>query len=97
MNSKDIEKKIIENYQTDEKMMILVYAQWCINNELDPEELYNRAYPPQQANSALRQALDVVVSKEESAEIHDETLLNLLSVFGNDDLAFVVMEELEKK
>jgi hypothetical protein len=96
MNKKELEEKIIENYQGEEKMMILVFAQWCVNHDLDPEELYLRAYPHQAANQALREALELTVPKEEAGEVSDQTLLGVLSLFGNDDLAFVVTEEINK-
>ncbi|MGD7008208.1 hypothetical protein [Metabacillus sp. 84] len=97
MNSKEVENQIIQNYQKDEKMMILVFAQWCINHGLDPESLYQSAYPGQQKNQALREALELTVSKEEAGPIADDTLLGVLSLFGNEDLAFAVTEEIEKK
>ncbi len=96
MNQKDLEEKIIENYQGQEKMMILVFAQWCINHDLEPEEIYLRAYPNQSANPALREAIELTVPKEEAGEVSDQTLLGVLSLFGNDDLAFVVTEEIKK-
>ena len=97
MNQKEVEEKIIENYRGEEKMMILVFAQWCINHNLKPEELYIRAYPTQAANPVLREALELTVPKEEAGEVPDETLLGVLSLFGNDDLAFVVTEEIKKR
>jgi hypothetical protein len=96
MNQKQIEEKIIENYRGEEKMMILVFAQWCVNHDLDPEELYIKAYPNQASNPALREAIELTVPKEEAGEVPDETLLGVLSLFGNDDLAFVVTEEMKK-
>ncbi|MEH7113587.1 hypothetical protein V7124_14530 [Neobacillus niacini] len=96
MDQKQLEEKIIQRYQGEEKMMILVFAQWCVNHDLNPEELYLRAYPAQVSNSALKEALELVVPKEEAGEIGDETLLGVLSLFGNDDLAFVVTEEIAK-
>jgi hypothetical protein len=96
MNSKELEEKIIQHYQGEEKMMILIFAQWCINHDLDPEELYLLAYPNQAANIALKEAMELVVPKEESGEIADETLLGVLSLFGNDELAFIVTEEMKK-
>ncbi|WP_026567423.1 hypothetical protein [Bacillus sp. UNC41MFS5] len=96
MNPKQLEEKIIENYRGEEKMMILVFAQWCVNHDLDPEELYLQAYPNQGSNPALREAIELTVSKEEAGEVSDQTLLGVLSLFGNDDLAFVVTEEINK-
>jgi hypothetical protein len=37
-----------------------------------------------------------VVPKDEAGEIGDDTLLGVLALFGNDDLAFVVTEEIAK-
>lgn len=96
MNQKDAQERIIQTYQRDEKMMILIFAQWCINHDLAPKELYLKAYPNQAANQALQEAMDLTVPKEEAGEIADETLLGVLSMFGNDDLAFVVTEEIHK-
>ncbi|MBD0379469.1 hypothetical protein [Paenibacillus sedimenti] len=97
MSRKEMEEQIIRNYQRDEQMMILVFAQWCINNDLDPAELYRRAYPDQTDNIALQQALDLTVSKEEAGEVPDDTLLGVLSLFGNEELAFIVTEEIAKR
>ncbi|ADC51751.1 hypothetical protein BpOF4_18550 [Alkalihalophilus pseudofirmus OF4] len=94
MNKKEIEDKIIGQYQQEESMMILVFAQWCVNHDLDPADLYKRAYPNQGDNPALKHALELTVPKEEAGEINDQTLLGVLSLFGNDDLAFVVTEEM---
>ncbi|WP_144548147.1 hypothetical protein [Bacillus sp. X1(2014)] len=96
MNPKQLEEKIIENYRGEEKMMILVFAQWCVNHDLDPEELYLRAYPNQGANPSLREAIELTVPKEEAGEVSNQTLLGVLALFGNDDLAFVVTEEINK-
>ncbi|MGD6831351.1 hypothetical protein ACQCT5_04275 [Sutcliffiella halmapala] len=95
MDKKEVEKRIVENYQKEENMMILVFAQWCINHDLDPVALYTKAYPNQGNNPALLQALELTVSKEEAGEISNETLLGVLSLFGNDDLALMVSEEME--
>ncbi|OEH91562.1 hypothetical protein [Bacillus solimangrovi] len=97
MKPTDLEKQIIDNYTRDENMMILIFAQWCINHDLNPEEIYTRAYPNQHDNVALQQSINLTVSKEEAGEISDQTLLNVLSLFGNDDLAFVVSEEILKR
>lgn len=97
MNKKELEQQIISHYQKDEKMMILIFAQWCINHDLDPEELYLRAYPTQKANYALKDAIALTVPKEEAGEIADDTLLGVLSLFGNEDLAMVVSEEMQLK
>lgn len=97
MSNKELEKQIIRNYQRDEQMMILVFAQWCVNHDLDPAELYQHAYPQQTANPALQQAIELTVSKEEAGEIQDDTLLGVLALFGNEELAFIVTEEIQKR
>ncbi|MGM9928492.1 MAG: hypothetical protein ACI35P_11145 [Bacillus sp. (in: firmicutes)] len=96
MNKKELEQQIIHNYQRDEKMMILVFAQWCVNHDLDPQKLYEQAYPDQGANQALREALELTVEKEEAGPIANETLLGVLSLFNNEDLAFVVTEAIQQ-
>lgn len=97
MDKKEIEDQIIQNYRKEEQMMILVFAQWCVNHDLEPMDLYTKAYPEQVNNPSLQQGIDLTVSKEEAGEIHDDTLLGVLEMFGNDDLAFVVTEEIEKR
>lgn len=97
MDHKQVEEKIIQNYQGEEKMMILVFAQWCVNHGLDPEELYLLAYPNQSTNPALKEAIELTVPKEEAGEVSDETLLAVLSLFGNDDLAYIVTEEIRQR
>ncbi|TKI58812.1 hypothetical protein E8L90_27350 [Brevibacillus antibioticus] len=96
MNRKEIEDQVIQAYQRDEGMMILVFAQWCVNHGLDARELYRRAYPAQGENTLLAQMLDNTVPKEEAEDIPDATLLAVLSMFGNDDLAFVVSETIDE-
>ena len=97
MNEKELQEKVIENFKSEENMMILVFAQWCVNQDHDPVDLYLRAYPDQATNQALKEALALTVPKEEAGDISDQTLLNVLSLFGNDDLGFVVTEEIEKR
>ncbi len=88
---------MIESYQKDERMMILIFSQWCINNGLDPEKLYVEAYPHQEKNNTMTEVLELTVPAHESEEIPDQTVLNVLQLFGNDDLAFVVQEYIEKQ
>ncbi|WP_017727743.1 hypothetical protein [Halalkalibacterium ligniniphilum] len=97
MDRKRMEDQMIHNYQRDEQMMILIFAQWCVNHDLNPVEVYKRAYPNQETNHELAQAVELTVPKEEAGEIPNDTLLGVLSLFGNEDLAFVVTEEIDKK
>ncbi|MCA0970664.1 hypothetical protein LCM20_08700 [Halobacillus litoralis] len=91
------EEEVIRNYQEGEKMMILLFAQWCINHDLDPVTIYKEAYPYQAENKELINALELTVTKKESDHIDSETLLEVLSIYGNDDLAFVVSEYIHTK
>lgn len=97
MDSKEMEAHIINSYKQEEQMMILIFAQWCINHDQDPMALYLQAYPEQSSNPSLLQALALTVSKEESEKIDDDTLLGVLSMFGNEELAFVVTEVIAKR
>ncbi|MUG64854.1 MULTISPECIES: hypothetical protein [Paenibacillus] len=94
--SKSLEERIVESYRQDEDMMILVFAQWCVNQGLDPAELYRKAYPDQPVNEPLARALALTVPKEEAGDIADHTVLGVLSLYGNDDLAAVVTEAMEQ-
>ncbi|MBY6035878.1 hypothetical protein KUV80_04405 [Fictibacillus nanhaiensis] len=91
----EISEKVISNYQKDEGMMIIIYAQWCVNNGLDPKAVYIKAYPDQLNNEYVMHMLEQTVPKEEAEFIANETLLQVLSIFGNEDLAFVVSKEIE--
>ena len=90
-----MDKRVIEQYQEDEQMMIQLYVQWCVNNGKDPMALYETAYPNQPKNKELQQIIDE--SEKNDLHISVETLLYALQLFGNDDLAFVVSEESQKR
>ncbi|NJP39166.1 hypothetical protein [Alkalicoccus luteus] len=82
----DKEKYIIESFQQDELMMAHVFSQWCVNNGLDPVQVYKEAYGTADS-SVLNQAVELTVSKEEAGDISTSTLLNVLSLYNNDALA----------
>ncbi|MDO7905209.1 hypothetical protein Q5741_02115 [Paenibacillus sp. JX-17] len=94
---KRMEEQVVESYRQDEDMMILVFAQWCINNSLDPEELYREAYPEQEGNERLKRSLKLTVSREEAGPIPDDTVLGVLSLYGNVDLAMVVSDAIARR
>lgn len=96
MDKSSMEERVIASYKNDEHIMILVFAQWCVNNDLDPEDLYSKAYPDQETNPALKETFALTVPKEEAGDISFHTLINLLNMFGNHDLAFVVTEAHEQ-
>lgn len=97
MHMSEQDQYIIEQYKQDERAMVLIFAQWCVNEGLDPIKLYEQAYPNQARNGILLNALKKTVPKKEAVDISFETVVQALQMFGNDDLAFVVSEVYEKK
>lgn len=91
------EKWIIEQYQEDESMMVFMFAQWCVNHNLEAVALYEEAYPGQMQNKKLMKAMEDTAPKEESEEIPTDMLLQVLQIFGNEDLAFTVQEAADKQ
>lgn len=94
-NELSIDEQVIAKYKHDEKVMIQLFVQWCINHRIDPNKLYGLAYPEQQINPALQEVLKEMDDREEM-EIDNETMLDVLQLFGNFDLAFIVSEEIER-
>lgn len=88
---------IIEKYKNEEEMMVLIFSQWCVNNDFDPLVLYEEAYPTQGKNDVLLHAIEQTVAKEESDEIPHELLYQVLQSFGNDDLVFVINEKMQQQ
>lgn len=97
MKLSEKDQYIIKQYQQDEEMMILIFAQWCVNEELDPLEVYEKAYPNQPKNKALIEAIDRTVPKNESEDISIDLVQHVLQLFGNDDLAFIIQEIVDRK
>ena len=95
MEFKSIDEQVIEKYQQDEQVMIQLFVQWCINHDLNPNELYAQAYPEQGENSILQKVLKER-DEHDQIDIDNETMLDVLQLFGNYDLAFVLSEELER-
>lgn len=96
MEFENRDEYIIKKYQQDENTMIQLFVHWCLNHNLDPLALYQRAYPGQAKNEALALASEEAAAEPEDIEIDHATILEILQMFGNDDLAFVVAEEIEK-
>jgi hypothetical protein len=94
MDQKSITEYIIQKYQEDEQVMIQLFVQWCQSHELDPFSLYQTAYPTQGTNEAIKTIIDNNDSMD--LDIDSGTLIEVLQLFGNDDLAFVVSEEANK-
>ncbi|MBN6187856.1 hypothetical protein JQN58_13210 [Aneurinibacillus sp. BA2021] len=92
-NQKDVERKLTEMYQRDTNAMVLVFAQWCVNHDIDPLALYQEAYPEQPVSAELQSMAALTVPKEEAGEIATDTLLAVLMMFDNERLAAVVQEK----
>ncbi|NYF25284.1 hypothetical protein [Sporosarcina sp. JAI121] len=95
MEFKNIDEQIIQKYQEDEQLMIRLFVQWCSNNELNPHALYGRAYPDQQENETMKKIIEEA-KFEDQIDIDNETMLDVLQLFGNDDLAFILSDEIER-
>ncbi|GKV68872.1 hypothetical protein NCCP2716_13700 [Sporosarcina sp. NCCP-2716] len=95
MEFKNLDEQIIQKFKDDETLMIRLFAQWCSNHELDAQALYQRAYPGQPANAALQNVLEEDEGMDELF-IDNETMLDVLQLFGNDDLAFAVADEIAR-
>lgn len=96
MEFTSVDEQVIQKYQEDEQVMIQLFIHWCINHELDPNQLYTLAYPDQLENPALFKVLKEL-DDTEKIDISDETMLDVLQMFGNEDLAFVVFDEIQKR
>jgi hypothetical protein len=95
--NKRVIEKLSEMYQRDTTAMILVFAQWCINHDLNPLAVYKEAYPEQDIPPALVSMMELTVPKEEAGDIPLQTLLNVLTAFDNDRLAAVVQEKAKQR
>lgn len=94
MDQKSMTEYIIQKYQEDEHVMIQLFVQWCQNHEVDPILLYQKAYPAQ----GLNEAMNTIINNNEQIDldIDASTLIEILQLFGNDDLAFAVSEEVNR-
>ena len=94
------EEAVIKHYQQQEETMILLFCQWCVNHDLDPAVLYQEAYPAQLVPKQLEEINEQTVGKEEGLDVDTALLIDVMSQFSNNDLAFVVNhydEQLKKK
>ena len=95
MEFRNIDEQIIQKYREDETLMIRLFVQWCANNQLEPHALYKKAYPEQVENAALQEVIEADDGFDD-LHIDNETMLDVLQLFGNEDLVFVVADEIEK-
>ncbi|BAM46449.1 hypothetical protein [Amphibacillus xylanus] len=96
MNLSEREQYIIDRYQAGEAEMILVFVQWCHNHKLDPLVVYREAYPNQALPTKLIEINQELIESNENVQIETSLLLEILQVYGNDDLAFIVANYAEK-
>ncbi|WP_391209114.1 hypothetical protein [Psychrobacillus sp. L4] len=80
--------KIIQQYEEDENIMIRLFAHWCANHDINAATLYKNAYPHQHENGIL---LNIMKETEkDNLQVDTETVIHVLQLFGNEDLAFEV-------
>lgn len=96
MNHSERDQYIIERYQAGEAEMILLFTEWCHNHKLDPLEIYREAYPKQELPAKLIEINQEKLESNDTVEIEVSLLLDVLQLYGNDDLAFVVANYAEK-
>ncbi|MBU5594709.1 hypothetical protein KQI76_05995 [Amphibacillus sp. MSJ-3] len=90
MDQKEREQFLIEQYQAGEDQMILLFTQWCFNHDLDAIALYQEAYPNQLVSTKLLEINNKYPELKETAQIDTSLLLEVLQLYENYDLAFVV-------
>ncbi|MEI4768301.1 hypothetical protein WAX74_01360 [Psychrobacillus sp. FJAT-51614] len=88
-------ENVIAQYKEEENVMISLFAQWCVNHNLDAAQLYNKAYPLQQDNELLLSIIEI--TEKNSLHVDTETLMQVLQLFGNDDLAIEVFQAAENR
>lgn len=90
-------KYVIEQYQEKERLMIIIFTQWCIDHDFDPIDIYAKAYPEQGENAVLLDVLEEPFEREKPSSISIDILFEVLQLYGNEDLAIVIQEELENR
>lgn len=85
----DISKKVIEQYQADEKVMIQLFIHWCNNKQLNPLTIYRKAFPHYSDTTVLEDNIKEIVG-DEPVQVSTETLLHILEVFEQHELAYVI-------
>lgn len=96
MNRSERDQYIIERYQAGEAEMILLFVEWCHHHKLDPLEIYREAYPNQELPENLIEINQDKLESNDTFELKTALLLDVLQLYGNDDLAFVVSNYAEK-
>lgn len=95
MDPKQLQEFIIKKYQDEERTMVHLFIEWCREHKHDPHTVYQLAYPDQPENAIVTELMKEL-SEQAPIHIPDHTLLEVLQLFGNDELAFVITELIEK-
>lgn len=95
MEMNNMDEQVIQKYKEDETLMVRLFVQWCSNHDLDPHLIYQTAYPAQVVNPLLQEVIDGDDGFDE-LQVDNETMLDVLQLFGNDELAFVVADEMAR-
>lgn len=95
MDKKALEAFIIQKYQDEERTMVHLFIEWCREHQYDPHIVYQTAYPSQTENPIITEIL-ATLSDQEPLHIPDHTLFEVLQLFGNDELVFVIADLIEK-
>lgn len=95
MDQKKLQEFIIKKYQDEERTMVHLFIEWCREHKHDPHAVYQLAYPNQSENAIIIELMEEL-SEQEPLHIPNHTLLEVLQLFGNDELAFVIAELIEK-
>lgn len=95
MKEQSIQDFIIQKYQDEERTMVHLFIEWCRNHDYDPHKIYHRAYPEQAKNPILTEILQEL-DDQKPIHIPNRTLLEILQMFGNDELAFVITDLIEQ-
>lgn len=95
MNQQAIQDFIIKKYEDEERTMVHLFIEWCRNHHYDPHKVYQLAYPEQVENPIVTEILEEL-DNQQPINIPTDTLLEVLQLFGNDALAFVITELIDK-
>lgn len=95
MNHQQLQEFIIKKYQDEERTMVHLFIEWCREHQHNPHIVYQLAYPNQPENPIISELM-AELNDQEPLHIPNDTLLEVLQLFGNDDLAFVIAELIEQ-
>lgn len=95
MDAKQLQEFIIKKYQDEERTMVHLFIEWCREHEQNPQTVYQIAYPEQGENPIIKELVEEL-SEHEPLHIPTQSLLEVLQLFGNDELAFVIADLIDK-